>query len=45
MIELIEFLQDELLLSGTLFALIILLLVNIYSENFKRYEWCSYFNG
>ena len=38
MIELIEFLQGELLLSGTLFALIILLIVNIYSEKFKKYE-------
>ena len=38
MIELIEFLQGELLLTGTLFALIILLIVNIYSEKFKKYE-------
>ena len=38
MIELIEFLQDELLLSGTLFALIILLIVNIYSDKFKKYK-------
>ena len=38
MIELIEFLQGELLLTGTLFALIVLLIVNIYSEKFKKYE-------
>ena len=38
MIELIEFLQSELLLTGTLFALIILLIVNIYSDKFKKYK-------
>ena len=38
MIELIEFLQGELLLIGTLFALIVLLIVNIYSEKFKKYK-------
>ena len=38
MIELIEFLQGELLLTGTLFALIILLIVNIYSDKFKKYK-------
>ena len=38
MIELIEFLQGELLLTGTLFALIVLLIVNIYSEKFKKYK-------
>ena len=36
--EFIQFLQGELLLTGTLFALIILLLVNIYSEKFRKYE-------
>ena len=30
--EFIQFLQGELLLTGTLFALIILLIVNTYSE-------------
>ena len=35
--ELIQFLQDELLLSGTLLALIILLIVNIYGDTFKKY--------
>ena len=37
MMELIEFLQGELLLTGTLFALIALLIVNIYGEKFKKY--------
>ena len=36
--ELIQFLQGELLLSGTLFALIILLIVNIYGEKYRKYE-------
>jgi len=36
--ELIQFLQNELLLSGTLVALIILLIVNIYGDKFKKYE-------
>tara|TARA_B110000967_G_scaffold202156_1_gene240510 strand:+ start:5358 stop:5771 length:414 start_codon:yes stop_codon:yes gene_type:complete len=36
--ELIQFLQGELLLSGTLVALIILLIVNIYGDKFKKYE-------
>ena len=36
--EFIQFLQGELLLTGTLFALIILLIVNIYSEKFRKYE-------
>ena len=35
--ELIQFLQNELLLSGTLLALIILLIVNIYGDKFKKY--------
>jgi len=35
--ELIQFLQGELLLTGTLFALIILLIVNIYGEKFRKY--------
>ena len=35
--ELIQFLQNELLLSGTLLALIILLIVNIYGDTFKKY--------
>jgi hypothetical protein len=35
--ELIQFLQGELLLTGTLFALIALLIVNIYGEKFKKY--------
>ncbi|MDB4056780.1 rhodanese-like domain-containing protein [Candidatus Thioglobus sp.] len=35
--ELIQFLQDELLLTGTLLALIILLIVNIYGDAFKKY--------
>ena len=38
MIEFIEFLQDELLLTGTLLALIVLLIVNIYGDKFKKYE-------
>ena len=36
--EFIQFLQGELLLTGTLFALIILLIVNIYSENYRKYQ-------
>ena len=36
--EFIQFLQGELLLTGTLFALIILLIVNIYSEKNRKYE-------
>ncbi len=36
--ELIQFLQGELLLTGTLLALIILLIVNIYGDKFKKYE-------
>ena len=36
--ELIQFLQNELLLSGTLVALIILLIVNIHGDKFKKYE-------
>ena len=36
--EFIQFLQGELLLTGTLFALIILLIVNFYSEKFRKYE-------
>ena len=36
--EFIQFLQDELLLTGTLFALIILLIVNIYSEKYRKYQ-------
>ena len=35
--ELIQFLQGELLLSGTLLALIILLIVNIYGDTFRKY--------
>ena len=35
--ELIQFLQGELLLTGTLLALIILLIVNIYGDKFKKY--------
>ena len=35
--ELIQFLLDELLLTGTLLALIILLIVNIYGDKFKKY--------
>ena len=38
MIEFIEFLQGELLLTGTLLALIVLLMVNIYGDKFKKYE-------
>ena len=34
----IEFLQDELLLTGTLIALILLLIVNLYGDKFKKYE-------
>ena len=37
MMELIKFLQGELLLTGTLFALIALLIVNIYGEKCKHY--------
>ncbi len=36
--EFIQFLQGELLLTGTLFALIILLIVNFYGEKFRKYE-------
>ena len=36
--EFILFLQGELLLTGTLFALIILLIVNIYSEKNRKYQ-------
>ena len=36
--EFIQFLQAELLLTGTLFALIILLIVNIYSEKNRKYQ-------
>ena len=36
--EFIQFLQGELLLTGTLFALIILLIVNLYSEKYRKYE-------
>jgi len=35
MTEIIEFLQGELLLTGTLLALIVLLIVNIYGDKFK----------
>ena len=35
--ELIQFLQGELLLTGTLLALIILLIVNIYGDTFRKY--------
>ncbi len=35
--ELIQFLQGELLLTGTLLALIILLIVNLYGDKFKKY--------
>ena len=35
--ELIQFLLGELLLTGTLLALIILLIVNIYGDTFKKY--------
>ena len=38
MVEFIEFLQEELLLTGTLLALIVLLIVNIYGDKFKKYE-------
>ena len=38
MTEFIEFFQGELLLTGTLFALIVLLIVNIYGDKFKKYE-------
>ena len=38
MVEFIEFLQGELLLTGTLLALIVLLIVNIYGDKFKKYE-------
>ena len=36
--EFIQFLQGELLLTGTLFALIILLIVNFYSEKYRKYQ-------
>ena len=36
--EFIQFLQGELLLTRTLFALIILLIVNIYSEKYRKYQ-------
>ena len=36
--EFIQFLRGELLLTGTLFALIILLIVNIYSEKYRKYQ-------
>ena len=36
--QFIQFLQSELLLTGTLFALIILLIVNIYSEKYRKYQ-------
>ena len=36
--EFIQFLQGELLITGTLFALIILLIVNIYSEKYRKYQ-------
>ena len=36
--EFIQFLQGELLLTGTLFALIIFLIVNIYSEKYRKYQ-------
>ena len=36
--EFIQFLQGELLLTGTLFALIILLIVNIYNEKYRKYQ-------
>ena len=36
--EFIQFLQGELLLTGTLFALIILLIVNIYGEKYRKYQ-------
>jgi len=35
--ELIQFLQGEPLLTGTLLALIILLIVNIYGDKFRKY--------
>ena len=36
--EFIQFLQGELLLTGTLCALIILLIVNLYSEKYRKYQ-------
>jgi len=36
--EFIQFLQGELLLTGILFALIILLIVNIYNEKYRKYQ-------
>ena len=36
--EFIQFLQGELLLTGTLFALIILLIVNLYGEKYRKYQ-------
>ena len=38
MAEFIAFLQGELLLTGTLLALIVLLIVNIYGDKFRKYE-------
>ena len=38
MAEFIDFLQGELLLTGTLLALIVLLIVNIYGDKFRKYE-------
>ena len=38
MTELIAFLQSELLLTGTLFALIVLFIANIYSNKLKKYQ-------
>ena len=38
MAEFIEFLQGGLLLTGTLLALIVLLIVNLYGDKFKKYE-------
>ena len=36
--DFIQFLQGELLLTGSLFALVILLIVNIYSEKNRKYQ-------
>ena len=38
MTELTNFLQGELLLTGTLFALIVLFIANIYSDKLKKYQ-------
>ena len=38
MAEFIAFLQGELLLTGTLLALIVMLIVNLYGDKFKKYE-------